>query len=110
MLDAELEGERAGTGPNIAEEERIANKAAANFCVPGNTMDSFIARKAPLFSERDIIGVARTLNIHPGLVAGQLQHRTGRYDRFRQHLVKIRSTISPSAMVDGWGDIAPVGT
>src|SRR5437879_9511971 len=30
MLDAELEGERAGTGPNISEEERVANEAAAN--------------------------------------------------------------------------------
>lgn len=110
MLDTELEGERAGTGANIAEEERIANEAAADFCVPAKTMDSFIARKSPLFSERDIIGVARTLNIHPGLVAGQLQRRTGRYDRFRQHLVKIRSIVLPSAMVDGWGDIAPVNT
>jgi len=110
MLDAELEGERAGTGADIAEEECLANKAAANFCVPTNTMDSFIARKAPLFSERDVIGIARTLNIHPGLVAGQLQRRTGRYNIFRQHLVKIRSAVLPSAMVDGWGTIAPVET
>lgn len=108
MLDIELEGERAGTGANIAEEERLANEAAAEFCVPRRTMDSFIARKAPLFAERDILGVARTLQIHPGLVAGQLQHRTGRYDRFRQHLVKIRSAVAPGAMVDGWGDVASV--
>ena len=108
MLDAELEGERAGTGANVAEEERVANEAAADFCVPRRTIDSFIARKSPLFSERDIIGLARTLNIHPGLVAGQLQRRINRYDRFRQHLVKIRSAVLPSAMVDGWGNVAPV--
>ncbi len=108
MLDVELEGERAGTGTNVTEEERIANDAAADFCVPRRTMESFVARKAPLFAERDIIGVARTLQIHPGLVAGQLQHRTGRYDRFRQHLVKIRSAVAPGAMVDGWGDVASV--
>lgn len=110
MLDIELEGERAGTGATVVEEERVSNKAAADFCVPWKTMDSFVARKSPLFSERDIIGVANTLNIHPGLVAGQLQHRTGRYDRFRQHLVKIRSAVLPNAMVDGWGNVAPVGT
>jgi len=34
MLDTELEGERAGTGANISKEERIANEAAAEFCVP----------------------------------------------------------------------------
>jgi len=109
VLDTELEGERAGTGASIPAEERVANEAAADFCVPEKLMDRFIARKAPFFAERDIIGFARTLKVHPGLVAGQLQRRTGRYDRFRAHLAKIRSIITPNAMVDGWGDVAPVG-
>lgn len=109
MLDTELEGEQAGTGDNIIKEERVANEAATNFCIPQERMDSFIARKAPFFHERDILGLANTLQVHPGLIAGQLQYRTGRYDRFRQHLVKIRFAVASSAMVDGWGDIAPVG-
>lgn len=109
MIDTELEGRRASTGPEVAEEERVANAAAAEFCVPKKTLDSFIARKAPFFAERDIRGLANTLRVHPGLIAGQLQHRTGRYDLFRNHLVKIRSLIAPSAVVDGWGDVAPVG-
>jgi len=109
MLDVELEGERAGTGETVSREESEANEAAANFCVPKESLRRFIARKFPFFAERDILGFARTLNIHPGLVAGQLQHETKRYDRFRNHLVKIRSAVAPSAMVDGWGDVAPVG-
>jgi HTH-type transcriptional regulator/antitoxin HigA len=109
MLDTELEGEKAGTGANIATEEREANEAAAEFCVPQGKLDGFIARKAPFFNQRDILGFAKTLQIHAGLVAGQLQHKTGRYDRFRQHLAKIRFAVAPCAMVDGWGDIAPVG-
>jgi HTH-type transcriptional regulator/antitoxin HigA len=107
MLDAELEGDRAGDGPTVAEEERIANEAAADFCVPQNSLDRFIARKAPFFPERDILGFARTLHLHPGIVAGQLQRRTGRYDRFRQLLAKVRSHIAPTAVVDGWGDVVP---
>lgn len=109
MLDTELEGERAGTGENIPEEERVANEAAANFCVPQLVLDRFIARKTPFFAERDILGFAQTLKIHPGLIAGQLQHRTSKYERFRNHLVKIRSAIVPNAMVDGWGNVAPIG-
>lgn len=108
-IDAELEGAKAGVGPDVAEEERVANMAAAEFCVPRKTMDSFIARKAPTFAERDLLGVAATLRVHPGLVAGQLRHRTGRYDRFTNHLVKVRSIVAPGAMVDGWGDVAQVG-
>ncbi len=109
MLDTELEGERAGLGDSVTEEERLANDAAAEFCVPRRSLDQLIARKAPFFAERDVLGFARTVGVHPGLVAGQLQHRTGRYDRFRSHQVKVRSCITPSAMVDGWGDVAPVG-
>ncbi|MBT9614218.1 MAG: HigA family addiction module antidote protein [Burkholderiales bacterium] len=108
-IDAELEGDRAGTGDGVNEEERIANQAASDFCVPKKSMDSFIARKSPVFAERDILGLAATLKVHPGLIAGQLRHRTGRYDRFASHLVKIRSIVMPSAIVDGWGDVAPIG-
>lgn len=108
-IDAELEGARAGTGNEVAVEERIANREAAEFCIPQKTMDSFIARKSPVFAERDILGLAATLKVHPGLVAGQLRYRTGRYDKFTSHLAKIRSIVTPSAMVDGWGDVAPIG-
>ncbi len=108
MLDSDLEGERVGTGPDISIEERIANEAAADFCIPRKIMDSFVARKFPFFYERDILGLSNTLQIHPGLIAGQLQHRTGDYKRFRQHLAKIRAAVMPGAMVDGWGNIAPI--
>lgn len=109
IIDAELEGGRASAVDAVSEEERLANAAAIEFCVPQKSMESFIARKAPFFAERDLLGMAATLRIHPGLVAGQLQHRTQRYDRFRNHLAKVRSFVAPSAVVDGWGDVAPIG-
>lgn len=109
-IDSELLGDKAGVGADVAEEERVANAAAAEFCVPAKAMDAFIARKAPFFAERDIRALSAALRVHPGLIAGQLQHRTGRYDRFRDHLVKIRSVVTPGAAVDGWGDVAPVMT
>jgi HTH-type transcriptional regulator/antitoxin HigA len=108
IVDAELEGDRAGSGQDIPEEERQANEAASAFCVPKKDLDSFIARKQPVFADRDIIGFAAKRQLHPGLVAGQLRHRTKRWDLFSKHLVKIRFAIAPSATVDGWGDVAPV--
>jgi len=109
ILDTELEGERAGTGANVTEEERAANMAAQEFCVPKKQMDNFITRKAPFFSERDFLGFSKLLGVHPGIVAGQLHHRTGRYDRFRPYLSSIRSHVQTGAAVDGWGDIYPLG-
>lgn len=106
MLDVDMDQR---TDETVEHEERVANAAAANFAVPADKMSGFIARKSPFFAERDVLGFASTLGVHPGLVAGQLQHRTRRFDAFRDHLVKIRSIVAPGAMVDGWGDIAPVG-
>ncbi len=108
ILDAELEGERAGTGDSVSEEERVANFAAANFCVPQSQMEAFIVRKAPLFSEADLKGFAKILRVHPGIVAGQLQYKTGRFHIFRSHLAKIRANVLPSAIVDGWGTVSPL--
>lgn len=107
MFDTELEGEHGGTDAKVSDEERVANEAATEFCVRTTLMDQFIARKAPLFATRDVLGFANTLRVHPGLVIGQLQRRTDRYTLFREHLVKVRSIITPGAMVDGWGDVAP---
>jgi len=106
MLDTDLS--TADDSAPVLDEERIANMAAAEFCVPHEAMARFIARKDPFFAERDILGFSRTIGVHPGLVAGQLQHHTGKYNRFRQHLVPIREAVAPSAIVDGWGDITPV--
>jgi HTH-type transcriptional regulator/antitoxin HigA len=109
MLDVDinnLDGESQTI--EIENQERIANEAAAEFCVPQKMMDAFISRKAPIFAKRDIIGLSRMAKVHPGLVAGQLQYRTGRYNHFRNHLVPIRQIVTPNAVTDGWGDIAPV--
>ncbi|HKP38182.1 MAG TPA: hypothetical protein VJT71_15090 [Pyrinomonadaceae bacterium] len=108
MLDTELEGERADTGANIAKEERQANEAAANFGVSRQMIQRFIERKSPLFREIDLLGFSKTVQVHPGIVAGRLQHATRRYELFRNYLVKVRSKISQTAMIDGWGEVAPV--
>jgi HTH-type transcriptional regulator/antitoxin HigA len=102
-LDVDLNGDV------VEEEEKIANAVASEFCAPKARIDSFINRKAPIFPERDFLGLAKVLGVHPALVAGQIQFKTGRYDLFRSHLAKIRDRVLPSAVVDGWGDVAPVG-
>jgi HTH-type transcriptional regulator / antitoxin HigA len=109
MMDSELDGEKAGTGNDIVEEERMANLAAAEFCVPQKALSDFIARKSPFYADRDIVGFSAIYNLHPGLVAGQLRRRLKRYDLLQVHMAKIRSAIAPNALVDGWGNVVPVG-
>ena len=108
MLDIDMDAKPSGEQVQ-QQEEIIANSAAAEFCVPQIALDKFVVRKAPFFAERDILGFAKTIGVHPGLVAGQLQRKINRYDLFRSHLVKIRSIVSVGTTVDGWGDVVPVG-
>lgn len=108
IIDADLDGETGTVDAMRAEEERIANLAASNFCVPTDELETWIQRKNPFISERDVLGLARRLQIHPGLVAGQLRKKLNRWDLFTRMLVKVRGNVTSSAMVDGWGQIAPV--
>jgi HTH-type transcriptional regulator/antitoxin HigA len=108
MIDVELEGEKAGTGSSIPEEERVANTAAADFCVPKDKLDNFMRRKHPFYYEKDVIAFAGTIGRHPGLVVGQMQFRMNRYDYLSRYLVKVRQFVLPVSIADGWGQVVPV--
>ena len=103
IIDVDLE-----TIDATSEEEKVAIEASLTFAIPQGEMTSFIARKQPFFSERDVVGFARRIEVHPGIVAGQMRHSTGRFDVFHKFLVKIRQFATSGAIVDGWGQIAPV--
>ncbi len=103
MVDTELHGDQAGTSASIPEEERIANAAASNFCVPAEKMESFFLRKHPFFYEKDVLAFAKIQNVHPALPIGQIQRRLGRYDYLKRYQSKIRQFVLPGAIVDGWG-------
>ena len=100
-LDSEVDGE-------LPASEIKANLAAQEFCVPKAELDSFILRKAPYISEKDILGFARRIGRHPGIVMGQVQRSLGRPELLNRLKVKVRHFVSPSAVVDGWGAPAPV--
>ncbi len=85
--------------------ELRANSAAANFCVPSGEMADFVSRNRPLFGELRVLNFAQRMGVHPGLVVGQLQRRTGNYKLFRKHLVSVRPLITPVAVTDGYGHV-----
>lgn len=90
----------------LPECERLANAAGAEFCVPSAELENFIARVQPYFSEEKVFRFAQRINVHPGLVVGQLQRKLDRHDFLRKHLVKVRALVLPSADADGWGSFS----
>ncbi|MEX2283396.1 MAG: helix-turn-helix domain-containing protein [Gemmatimonadota bacterium] len=94
---------------DVSQEESQANREAGEFCVPSEVMDDFIARKRPIFSERNIIGLAARLGIHPGVVVGQLQRKIDRWNLLRKHQVRIREILTAAAMTDGYGHELQIG-
>ena len=107
ILD-DLEGSGAGTDSSVPEEERIANGAASDFCVPAARLDSFILRKRPFFYEKDVLAFSGVVQRHPGVVVGQMQRRLNDYAYLRRHQAKVRHLLTPGAMTDGWGQAAQV--
>jgi HTH-type transcriptional regulator/antitoxin HigA len=107
IVDVDIEKMDASDDTLPVEEVR-ANAVAATFCVPKDELESFFIRKYPYISERDMLGFARRIQRHPGIVVGQLQRRMKRYDWLPKHKVKVRSYLVGSAVMDGWGVPAPV--
>jgi HTH-type transcriptional regulator/antitoxin HigA len=105
IIDVELEGERASDSSANSRQEREANRAAAEWCVPEDEFVSFVTRRT-FFSERDVVAFAQRMKVHPGIVVGRIQKRTERWDLLRKHLVKVREYLMPTAMIDGWGHVA----
>ena len=86
-----------------SEPERAANIAAAEHCVPGKQMRDFVIRHNPMFSEKSMLGFSKIMKRHPGIVAGQIQKRTERWDLFKKHQVRVRQVIIQTALTDGYG-------
>jgi len=103
IVDADLD-----TVTSSNAEEKLANQEAAAFCVPPDKIESFYLRKKPFFAEIEVLAFAKRMEVHPGLVVGQLQRKLNRYDLLRQHLVSIRNHLARAMMMDGWGDTVPV--
>lgn len=101
MADSQLESELTN------EQEKIANRQAADNCIPRNEMDVFI-RSRTIFSDRAVQAFAYEMHVHPGIVVGQIQKRTGRWDLLRKHLVKVRQYLMDTARIDGWGHVVPI--
>lgn len=108
IVDEELG--MSGESQKPANEIR-ANDNAANNLIPRDEMTSFIARVNPLFSEQKVIGFAKRMGVHPGIVVGQLQHSGllpwSALTKFKE---KVRQSVVPVAMADGFGQIAQLNT
>jgi HTH-type transcriptional regulator / antitoxin HigA len=102
VIDSDIDAGRCEEGDQ-SEEERLANEAAAHFCVPRDELESFFTRKFPFISEKDVVGFARRIQRHPGIVVGQLQRKMDRYNWLARYKVKVRQHVVTASVVDGWG-------
>jgi len=89
----------------LPEIERRANDAAADYCIPSDEMEGFVARVNPMFSKPAIVGFACRVKVHPGLVVGQLHGRNLlSYAFHRDFLAKVRAKVTASVLTDGFGN------
>lgn len=94
---------------DLPECEIIANSAASEFCIPSNLLNSFIERKSPFISERDVLNFAARVEINPSVVVGQIQRRTEKWGWLRKYHKNIHEKLMDWDHKDGWGYATPTG-
>lgn len=105
-LDSELV--ETPDGQTVADFEQRANIEAQEALVPQATLRGFIKSYKPYFSTARINNLATQLEIHPGVIVGQLQHRKEvGYGSHREAMVKVRELVTLTAFTDGWGHPLP---
>jgi HTH-type transcriptional regulator/antitoxin HigA len=103
----DLEPNPLASGP-IDETEKRANENAAEILVPQRELEAFIKAYSPRYSEARINNLATKLQIHPGIIVGQLQHRNEiSYAAFRKLMAKVRHLATTIAFTDGWNQPIP---
>jgi HTH-type transcriptional regulator/antitoxin HigA len=86
------------------ETEARANREAATTLIAENDLVSFIRRVGPYYARERVVQFAHLVQIHPGIIVGQLQHRGEiGYAALRDLLPKIRDVVTETAITDGWG-------
>ena len=94
---------------DLPEEEQIANRAAAEFCIPKEKLDSFLMRKGNFISEQDVLAFSARLEVHPAIVIGQIQHKRKKYGWLRKYQTSIKNYLTSWQYADGWGRTVPTG-
>ncbi len=109
IVDIELVGDDAQAFAEKTDVERRADEFACEHLVKKVELDKFIARVRPFYYKQKIMLFANRINVHPGIVVGQLQKRKViEYSHNRDLLERVRKTVTPSALTDGWGSTPPV--
>lgn len=105
VVDVDMVGaNRCLSDEALSDIEARANQEAAEMLIPKERMESFISRTHPFYYTEKIIQFANLMKIHPGIIAGQLQHRKKiDWAVHRKMLVKVRDNLISGAITDGWG-------
>jgi HTH-type transcriptional regulator/antitoxin HigA len=105
-VDSEIFGEQ--NAESLDDVEKRANREAASTLISKAALESFILRVKPFYSKPKIVQFAIRMNVHPGIVVGQLQHRKEiQWGANREMLAKVREIATSTALTDGWGKSAP---
>jgi len=96
------------TWDSLPPEEKRCDTVALENALPQREFEGFVARLNPLFTKADIVGFAKRMEVHPGIVVGQLHRRELiHYSVYREMLEKVRDIFIQSALTDGFGRKVP---
>jgi HTH-type transcriptional regulator / antitoxin HigA len=107
-VDVDLVGEKPQPTAEKDEFEQRADREATAFLIDPLAMERFCLRMQGQFSRAEINRFANRIQVHPGIIAGQLHHRFATHSYFREMLAPVRDAIIEAALSDGWGVCPPI--
>ena len=108
-IDTDMFGKDAQPMEDKTEPEKKADEFASQFLVDQDRLLKFAARIRPFYYKSKIANFARLINVHPGLVVGQMQYRKIiDWSHNREMLTKVRTIATRATLTDGWGNVPRV--
>src|SRR5258708_3684910 len=102
ILDTDLMSPDVNESPEPIEER--ATKNAAERLITTKDLDAFIATATNSYSESKIVGFAKMVGVHPGIVVGRLQHaELLPWASYNQLKSKVRNVVTQFVLTDGFG-------
>ncbi len=88
---------------------KLRIRAAAYYAISEQKMNSFIARKYPFFADIDIMGLANTIKVHTRNYCWETSVPYEKYPIYVESIwFQFYQFLTPSAVVDGLGDVYPL--
>ncbi len=94
ILDVDIVGASTNPDKEKSQVEQEADEQACQWLIPQTELEQFLSATRPYYSQARIVEFAEKVQVHPGIVVGQLHYRGEiSWSHSRKFLIKVRELL-----------------